>query len=687
MKRRKSKKQYFTTQAASISFFSKVVLVVLIVGMIMGHLNLGALVKAFEPDVYTHINEDINRDFSEFDKIEELVNLRTPNSKTYIKENGMYETEYFGEKVHYKDNDKWEEIDNTLLLKDNKYSNKSNKYNVSFPNKLSENNEVVLEYLNNEIKIYYDTKQDIAGQITDKIDRTQKNLKDSISYVLNAKEKIEYIIQQDSIKENIILNSYIANYEYSYYIDTELRVERIGNELYFYDGSEEVFVMGEYYMYDSNNNSSKDIDFKINVIDEDTYKIDVTPDDEYLKSVSYPVVIDPEIRLIDGGILDGVTWLLSIDKQANTAQHLDIGSFTLSNRSNSTSADDKVAYIELYIPRDYDKNIGDIITQNQLMYANLTLTTVSCTNASYGSKVDLKYATSFSWPTEGEPPTYNTEYVDSQYFHGSTVFNHKFDILEGITDRLESYKTQDIWLGFELSLDANANTEISYGLGWDLGGNKPIIILGYMADAGLVDYYTYESLPVSDDSNVHISHNSGNLTYLYNDYNDDNLLSLTHIYNANRKHNESQYGNGFSFNYNEFITTYYYASRVLLTEGDGREVLYYTKNDNNTEYIASDGSGDVLYRVLDSSGSVTGFKVETSDGGLKLYDSSGKLINIFVDKDEYVNGLPTSDAKNITISYNTDGTISRVDDSNGNYMTFNYLTIVNDPTTNQTDIP
>ncbi len=686
MKRRKSKKQYFTTQAASISFFSKVVLVVLIVGMIMGHLNLGALVKAFEPDVYTHINEDINRDFSEFDKIEELVNLRTPNSKTYIKENGMYETEYFGEKVHYKDNDKWEEIDNTLSLKDNKYSNKSNKYNVSFPNKLNKNNEVVLEYLNNEIKIYYDTKQDIVGQITDKIDRKQKNLKDSISYVLNAKEKIEYVVQQDSIKENIILYSYIANYEYSYYIDTELRVERIGNELYFYDGSEEVFVMDEYYMYDSNNNSSKDIDFEINVIDEDTYRIDVTPDDEYLKSASYPVVIDPEIRLIDGGLIDGITTLYSIDKQAGTSQFLTIGSFTVANRVASNTNDDKIGYLEIYIPRNYDKNIGDIITQNQLMYANLTLTTVS-TNAIYDTKVNLNYVNSMSGSLEDGTFSMDTEFVDSESFHNSNVFNHKFDILAGITERLEQYKTSDISMGFEISIDGVNYTEISYGLGWDLGGNKPIITLGYMADAGLADYYTYESLPVSDDSNVYISHNSGNLTYLYNDYNDGNLLSLTHIYNANRKHNGSQYGNGFSLNYNEFITTYYSASRVLLTEGDGREVLYYTKNDNNTEYIASDGSGDVLYRVLDSSGSVTGFKVETSDGGLKLYDSSGKLINIFVDKDEYVNGLPTSDAKYITISYNTDGTISRVDDSSGNYMTYNYSTIDNDPTTNQTDIP
>lgn len=688
MRRKKNKIKYFSTRASRISIFSKIVIVVLVIGMIMGHLNLGVLAKAFEPEVYTTITDDVERDFYEFDKIEEINSLRTSNSKTYLKENGMYETEYYGEKIHYKDKDDWKEIDNSLSLKDNnRYHNNSNKYNISFPNKLNKNNEVVLNYLNNEIKIYYDTENDINAKLSDKIDRTKKNTKDEISYHINSKEIIQYVIKQDSIKENIILKSYIENYNYSYYIDTDLRIERIGNELYFYDGQTEVFVMNEYYMFDAENITSKDIDFEINAIDEDTYKVEVTPSDEYLESATYPVVIDPEIRLIDGGILDGVTWLLSIDKQANTAQHLDIGSFTLANRSNSTSADDKVAYIELYIPRDYDKNIGDIITQNQLMYANLTLTTVSSTNASYGSKVDLKYATSFSYPTEGVPPTYNTEYVDSQYFHGSTVFNHKFDILEGITDRLENYKTQDIWLGFELSLDANANTEISYGLGWDLGGNKPIITLGYMADAGLADYYTYESLPVSDDSNVYISHNSGNLTYLYNDYNDGNLLSLTHIYNANRKHNGSQYGNGFSLNYNEFITTYYSTSRVLLTEGDGREVLYYTKNDNNTEYIASDGSGDVLYRVLDSSGNVTGFKVETSDGGLKLYDSSGKLINIFVDKDEYVNGLPTSDAKYITISYNTDGTISRVDDSSGNYMTFNYSTIANDPSEDQTGIP
>jgi len=63
-----------------------------------------------------------------------------------------------------------------------------------------------------------------------------------------------------------------------------LRIERIGDELYFYDGQTEVFVMNEYYMYDAENNTSKDIDFEINVIDENTYKVEVTPSNEYLIS-------------------------------------------------------------------------------------------------------------------------------------------------------------------------------------------------------------------------------------------------------------------------------------------------------------------------------------------------------------------------------------------------------------------
>ena len=344
MKKKKRKKIYFTTQASRITLFSKIVLIVLIIGMMLGHLNLGAVVQAMQPEEHINLSEEIERDFSDFENISEVDELRTENSKTYLKENGMYETEYYSEKVHYKDNNKWKDIDNSLKLKNDRYHNNSNRFNVSFPNKLNKNNEVVLDYLNKELKIYYDLYTNNNANLNDKIDRSKKNLKDEISYKINDNETIQYVIQQDSIKENIILNSYINNYEYSYYIDTDLRVERIGNQIYFYDGIDHIFVIDEYYMYDANSFSSKDIDFDIVVIDEDTYKIKVTPSDDFLKIAKYPVMIDPEIVIRDGGYLDGVFTVTTLDMSTNTTQFKDIGEFTINNRLKSSSSDDVKAF-------------------------------------------------------------------------------------------------------------------------------------------------------------------------------------------------------------------------------------------------------------------------------------------------------------------------------------------------------
>ena len=67
----------------------------------MGHLNLGVLAKALEPEVYTTITDDVERTFSKFDKISEINSLIITNSKTYIKDNGMHEGEYYGEKIDF----------------------------------------------------------------------------------------------------------------------------------------------------------------------------------------------------------------------------------------------------------------------------------------------------------------------------------------------------------------------------------------------------------------------------------------------------------------------------------------------------------------------------------------------------------------------------------------------------------
>ena len=45
-------------------------------------------------------------------------------------------------------------------------------------------------------------------------------------------------------------------------------------------------------------------------------------------------------------------------------------------------------------------------------------------------------------------------------------------------EKIEAFATNDIYMSFELYLDGASNTEVTYSLGWDLGGDKPLITLG-----------------------------------------------------------------------------------------------------------------------------------------------------------------------------------------------------------------
>lgn len=644
---------------SGISLFSKIILVIIVIGMLVSHINLVSIVKAIEVKEEVTVDEEVNRDFSKLRRIDEIDSLRTENSKTYLKENGMYETEYYNERIHFKNNGKWEEINNSLKLRNERYYNSNNIYNISLPKTIDKDSEIEIKYLNKSIKLYLETENSASGKLNETINRNIVNLKDEIKYQINKNETIEYSINQTSVKENIILNSYVKNYQYSYYIVTCLRIERIGNNLYFYDGKEEIFVMNEYLMYDMNNNISKDIDYTITRVSNNKYKINVVPSDEYLKNANYPVVIDPEFSISDGGYLDGVFSVTVNDLQEETSTFLDTGSFTINNRNNLDTTDDIKAIFNVTIPNEYTiGNVYDAIGKNQFMYAYIELPTLS-TSATTNTTVILKEINN-SVTTE----------VTRVNFHNANVFNQTFNVYDIIKTKLDELETSDINFSFELTLEGQNNTTISYSLGGDLIGEKPKLKIGYLSDAGLASYYTYEALPIGDLSNIYIAHNSGNLTYVFNDYTDNNLLNFSHIYNDNRKHKDSVYGNGYSINYNEYITTFSTDNKLLLTEGDGREIIYYSTNSTNTEYLASDGSGNILRKILSSS-VVTGYEIETVSNELKTYDSSGKLIKIYSDVKKRVNGVWNNDAEFVSLTY-TNNKLTKISDSYGNYINLIY---------------
>ena len=432
------------------------------------------------------------------------------------------------------------------------------------------------------------------------------------------------------------------------------------DKLYFYNDSELVYLFDSYLMYDKDLSVSYDIITNIEYISDNTYKIIVTPSCEYLENANYPVTIDPEIHLVDGGLIDGIVTLYEVDKLNNTSIFKSIGSFNVNNRTDNILTDDLVANFNIYIPRIYNSNISNLITKNQLMYANLELNTIS-TNANSDTSAILKY--------DGDE-------IDRVDFHNSTIFNHKFNIIDAIGEEVENFISNDLYFNLELSVTGLNNTNINYSLGGDLTGDKPIITLGYLSDAGLSDYFTYENFPINNESNCYVAHNSGNLTYIYNDYSSNILLNLSHIYNTNRL-DDSIYGSGFNINYNEYIEEI--SNGLKLFKGDGKIIEFITTGNN--EYLSKDGTGDVLTKIYNGN---TLVKYELkSNNSIYEYNELGKLVTIYLNEADRVSGVWSSSAKKIIITY-TNGVITKIEDSYGNYITLSYSLGANQyPTPNQ----
>ena len=93
----------------------------------------------------------------------ELIEKRKPREKHFLRDDGTIVARVYDNDIHYLRNGKYEEIDNTLIRKNNILENKSNNYKVEFDDdfnkslmKISRDNYFVdfkfKDLLNNEVQ-------------------------------------------------------------------------------------------------------------------------------------------------------------------------------------------------------------------------------------------------------------------------------------------------------------------------------------------------------------------------------------------------------------------------------------------------------------------------------------------------------------------------------------------------------
>jgi RHS repeat-associated protein len=575
---------------------------------------------------------------SKINVIGELKEQRTSSSKTFVKEDGTYEVAIYNDVVHYYQDNEWKQIDNSLNDLGDELETSKNSFKLKFPKNLDDNKQIRLTQEKYSIywkildiessTIYYDGEVKSPSNI-----KELTNINQTVTYYnIVDNVDVEYTVTGSKIKEKIIINEYVNNFSMNFEYklkDLSLVEDEEGNFYFINDKNEAVFSLSELYMFDSEMNTSFDVKYHVVETENKTYEISIIPDDNWLKSASYPVIIDPTIS----GVLSGNIEDTYVYQGAPTTNYSTLDYMIVSN------IDDVLWYkglIKFTIPTFlYDMSVT---------YSNLKLTERTVTD---GRSLVL-YQNTSTWSlfraTWNRSPSYSTSIVDYHIIDNSDVPEDSQYVFN-ITDSVKGWLNGTPNYGFTIMDKGIFN---AYNSLWTTrytdSSCTPIVEIGYIDNTGIKDYWTYQSQNVSEAGTGYISDYTGLLTFLRNDFEystERDTLSLSMVYNINNVGTDYGYGLGWQSNYNMSIEYDASLSTYFAQDSTGSIVYYHKIDDNITLsnevypdymiqlfslgdyadiYIAEDGSGKILMALFDDSDAIQGIYILSTDFTLYYFE-------------------------------------------------------------------
>ena len=614
-----------------------------------------------------------DKDFST-EILYEVEEKRDEFTKVYKKKDGSYTAMLSSEPLHFMQDGKWTDIDNTLIssFKDGEsiFTNTNNEIDVLFPEVLSE--EMGIEIKNNEHSLSFKLQNIDASsvEITENddifIDIGNSDIEQQITNDLTTQSDIalyenimdgtdvEYSISSNKIKENIIINELSSIKEsYSFEISAESLTGVIENDnsVSFKDANgEKVFYIPAPFMKDSTEAVSMDIEITLTNDVNGNHILTYYPDTNWLEDSSrvYPVIIDPVISVVDSSWVEDVSV---------TFEHPDNNCYTDTATISSNG---------LY----YDNDTGELV--------NL--------GGTYETFVKFNFE-KLGLLTEGITP------IDAQLVFGGVAMNiAAYEITSAFDPTTVTYNTKpqvspnviDHYSGNSdfttLELIHFDITKILYQ--WITGESNPngIAILGYdntIPGAGLFTgvgmFIEYVETSGYDDRFDYHSHNVGRAGTSYiNDFTqgltiirDDisisgNIMpvSISFVHNSayttmvekfsklyeledGRERNIPQvYGNDWITNYNRGIFVNELASESIRTlsyfTGTGSIINFVEEEqeDGSTIFVEekSDIFGDSGYSLVYDSSTIfnpTNVKIINPNGETEEFDSYGRLVKVY----------------------------------------------------------
>lgn len=620
--------------------------------------------------------------------LKEIVEKRGNNTKHFLMDDLTFKAVVYPQAVHYLENGEWKDIDNNLVednTEEKGFGNKQNDFKVKFTNKATSKKLVNIQKGKYGISWNIENANETEAKI---VKKSEKNKKLVISEINNPLEKnnsnieypnifkgvdLQYVLNGESLKENIILKERVENISVSFNLNVKNLIPKIqkDNSIVFYDNKDSnkaIFTIAAPFMYDAKNQRSDDVKVKLDSNKND-YKITITPNKEWLKSVdrSWPVVIDPPIESMKNTTKYGYSECTYVDSYY---PNFNYGQNEAVYVGSEAGKGIQRTLLKIGLP---SLSTGDVVTSSNL-YVSLNKDISTERAIAVHELTQDYYSSAVKWSNQ---PDYNNQVEDYIMAKGVAGDELSFDITKSVKRHKGNSSYGLLLKSYE---EDRKSTPVSIS---GMEGYPPYITISYINTTGIENYWSYHTQEAGRAGNGYVNDFSGNIVFIHDDLtmNGNRMPAvIKHVYNSNDKYVNLGYGAGWRLNFSQKIVpeTIANVQHFKYIDDDGTTHYFKYFADSN-EY--KDMSGLDLKLTVDSNSIDERYKMNDKNGSFLTFKANGCLFKISDNNNnsitlnytgEKLTGLTDGVGRITSLAIDANGRLLSITDLSGRITSYNY---------------
>lgn len=263
------------------------------------HKTSTQIIEKGNPDVITK-EPSVDEEDTSRQNDQEIVKLRTENTKTYKLSSGEYVTDFYFNQIHKKEDGQFVEINNNIQKKTSlfrstpSYENKDGLYDINIQKGVLE----ITDPKGNMLTVMP------SGSLTNYAIKENVVLYSEVEKNLD----FEYRINSNTVSQNIYINGELDKDSYSFEIykdDYDVGKNAAGS-IVFKKDKKEVFVLNAPYLVDKDGNRNQEVGYDYKELDNGNIKVTLSLTTSWLSEEDrvYPVVARSNVAVENVDVID-----------------------------------------------------------------------------------------------------------------------------------------------------------------------------------------------------------------------------------------------------------------------------------------------------------------------------------------------------------------------------------------------